>query len=102
MLFNFKDKGISIKHLSVIIETKKLAPAILKLRESLVSQMVVEDLLVYETEEILDKDVKRLFRALKSNALLVNNIEKQQQPIGFITDAEATEEQEGEESEDEE
>jgi hypothetical protein len=57
MLFHFKDKSITIKHLSNILEVKKINSQTLKIRETL-GNSLFEDLLYYEEEKIMDKDVK--------------------------------------------
>jgi hypothetical protein len=82
MLFHFKDKSITIKHLSNILEVKKINSQTLKIRETL-GNSLFEDLLYYEEEKIMDKDVKSLFHKLNEFVKTMHKLNLEKQIAGF-------------------
>ena len=84
MIFNFGDKARTIKHLSGILEVKKISPLILKIREILGGQIIQEDLLFYGNEKAINSDVNKIFHKLDQYTKAMNDIKKEN-PIGFTS-----------------
>jgi hypothetical protein len=86
IIYQFKDKNTTIKHLGNIIEAKKINTQTIKIKESITQGIIGEDLLYYEKEEILDKDMKNLWNKLNDFMKKMHDIQKEKQ-MGFVTAA---------------
>lgn len=74
MVYKFKDKNSTIKHLSFIIETKIVNSQTLAIKESYGSGNIIQDLLFYDKAKTLEKDIKKFFKELKVYTEFMNNV----------------------------
>ena len=85
MIFQFADKNQTIKHLGFILEVKKINTQTLKIKESMLKNSIVEDLLYYDSEKGLKADLKKIFASLDEYTRFINDMQRQSQ-IGFASE----------------
>jgi hypothetical protein len=76
MVFHFKDKSSTVKHLSFILEAKSINTETLMLKETYGGGTIMQDLLFYDEPKKLTSDLKKLFKELKSYAEHMNNMQR--------------------------
>ena len=85
MVFKFRDKQNTIKHLSFILETKNLNTQTLVVKETYGGGTISSDMLFYDNEKLLMADINKLYKELKAFTEAANNMQKL---AGFIEEAE--------------
>ena len=92
MVFQFKDKSSTIKHLGFILQVKSINSETLHITESYDQRTIQQDLLYYKDAKALHKDIKRLFKELQSYNKRVQNLADSLPPGYDMSDLEKEDE----------
>lgn len=93
MVFKFKDKQNTIKHLSFVLEVKSINSQTLMVKETYGGGTIMQDLLFYDNEKKMASDINKLFKSLKTYVEHMNNMQSQ---VGFIPREENEDDMDGE------